>query len=669
MVLSIAHDLRGRVKSHRLGIEQSGGKGGGIAAAQIGADPHQPGKGDGVAFGKAIAAKAFDLAKTAFGKLRFIAARDHAADQFVPKCVHPAHPAECRHRPAQHIRFAGGEARRNNRQLHRLFLKQWHAQRLAQHLFQFVRRAVIGVGRGKFHRLAPLPPPQIGVNHFALDRPRADNRHLNRQIVKTARPDAGQHVHLGAAFNLENADAVAAPQHGINIGRIIGHAVQRIAGAAGGRDQIKCLGNARQHPQRQHIDLHQPQCVNIILVPFDERPVRHGGVADWHQFIQPPGGQHKAADVLRQMARGHQQLLNNAVHPGDFGIVDVEPRLGKAGLVQFARKTAPDGRCQPGGDILRQAQRLADLAHRAARAIMDGGGGNGGAVAAIAGIDILDHLLAPFMFKIDINVGRFAAFFGNETRKQQIIFAGVHRRNPQYVTDGGIGGAAPALAQNPPRLRPGDNVVDGQEIGRIFHLRDQRQFLVDQRLHRGWHPVWPARGGAAAHQFGQPPLGIIARWHRLAGIFIAQLVERKADPGEKARSLCHRIGMGGEQPGDFGGAVQMAFGIGRQPLARPRHRGVTADGGHHIVQRAGGGIGVKRVAGGDQRDARRIGDGGQRRQPPPIAPAARHDRAQPQRAGEGRRHLAQHRRIARTRHPRRIGQQDQLQWCASPTPA
>jgi hypothetical protein len=54
---------------------------------------------------------------------------------------------------------------------------------------------------------------------------------------------------------------------------------------------------------------------------------------------------------------------------------------------------------------------------------MDDGGGNPGAVAAIAGIDICS-LFAPFMFQIDVNIGRFVARLGQETGKEQLSRTG-----------------------------------------------------------------------------------------------------------------------------------------------------------------------------------------------------------------------------------------------------
>src|SRR3546814_20788750 len=89
---------------------------------------------------------------------------------------------------------------------------------------------------------------------------------------------------------------------------------------------------------------------------------------------------------------------------------------------------APDRARKPRGHILRKAQRLADLEKRAAGAIMDDGGGNARAVAAIARIDILHQLLAPLVLEIDVHVGRLAAIHGPHAREEQAMLSWEERR-------------------------------------------------------------------------------------------------------------------------------------------------------------------------------------------------------------------------------------------------
>src|SRR3546814_11902715 len=93
---------------------------------------------------------------------------------------------------------------------------------------------------------------------------------------------------------------------------------------------------------------------------------------------------------------------------------------------------------------------------RAAGAIMDDGGGNARAVASIARIDILHHLLAPLVLEIDVDVGRLAAILGHEAREEQVMLQGVDRRDAKQEAADRIGGRSAALPQDRRLPRPGE---------------------------------------------------------------------------------------------------------------------------------------------------------------------------------------------------------------------
>ena len=84
---------------------------------------------------------------------------------------------------------------------------------------------------------------------------------------------------------------------------------------------VEGLADAGEHAEREHVDLHQAERVDVVLVPFDEGALRHGGVADGRQFVEPPARQHEAADMLRKMTRKTEQPLgemNGAADDRDF---------------------------------------------------------------------------------------------------------------------------------------------------------------------------------------------------------------------------------------------------------------------------------------------------------------------------------------------------------------
>src|SRR5690606_35619729 len=82
-----------------------------------------------------------------------------------------------------------------------------------------------------------------------------------------------------------------------------------------------------------------------------------------------------------------------------------------------------------------QAERLADIPDGAPRAVADHRGGEPRAVAAVFPVDVLDHLLAPLMLEIDVDVGRLVAGGGDEALEQQPAALGRDRRYAEAVAD------------------------------------------------------------------------------------------------------------------------------------------------------------------------------------------------------------------------------------------
>src|SRR6202035_2688007 len=121
-----------------------------------------------------------------------------------------------------------------------------------------------------------------------------------------------------------------------------------------------------------------------------------------------------------------------------------------------------------------------DLADRRARAVADYGGGKTGAVAAVFFVDVLDHLLAPLVLEIDIDVGRLAARRADEALEQHVDAGRVDRGDAEAIADHRIGRRAAPLAQDAAAPGERDDVVHGQEIAGEIQPLDQRQLVFDQ---------------------------------------------------------------------------------------------------------------------------------------------------------------------------------------------
>ena len=185
------------------------------------------------------------------------------------------------------------------------------------------------------------------------------------------------------------------------------------------------------------------------------------------------------------------------------GSLGVEP-LGRGQRRQphlVAR--APAGLGQPCRDVLREAHGLADLADGAAGAVADDGGADRRPLAAVAVVDVLDHLLAALVLEVDVDVGRLAAAGRDEALEQQVVLGRVHRGDAQHVADRRVGGRAAALAEDALSPREADDLVHRQEVGRVAQLARSAAARGRSARRFGRRAARPARGRAAATRVGQ----------------------------------------------------------------------------------------------------------------------------------------------------------------------
>jgi hypothetical protein len=90
-------------------------------------------------------------------------------------------------------------------------------------------------------------------------------------------------------------------------------------------------------------------------------------------------------------------------------------------LLDALLRPAPDLRGQHLDEVLGKPQRLADVADRALGAIANHGRAESGVVAAVLVEDPLHDDFAPFMFEIDVDVGRLVALLRDEALEQKVI--------------------------------------------------------------------------------------------------------------------------------------------------------------------------------------------------------------------------------------------------------
>ena len=104
----------------------------------------------------------------------------------------------------------------------------------------------------------------------------------------------------------------------------------------------KAALHAGQHAERQDVDLHELERVDVVLVPFDDLAVGHRGRLDRHEVVEPVVGQHEAAGVLAEMARRADQLAGEIERQAQASVGEVEVQLLDVPVLDAFLRPAPD---------------------------------------------------------------------------------------------------------------------------------------------------------------------------------------------------------------------------------------------------------------------------------------------------------------------------------------
>ncbi len=109
---------------------------------------------------------------------------------------------------------------------------------------------------------------------------------------------------------------------------------------------------------------------------------------------------------------------------------------------------------------------------------MDDCGAKPRPVTSVALINMLDDLFAPFMFKVHINIGRFIARFGDKAFKDHGADLGADRGYAKTIAHHRIGRRTAPLTENIAGARKMHNIAHRQEIGFIFQLGNEGEFML-----------------------------------------------------------------------------------------------------------------------------------------------------------------------------------------------
>src|SRR5215208_5312474 len=142
----------------------------------------------------------------------------------------------------------------------------------------------------------------VRMDGLPLDRPRADERDLHREVVEVLRPRTQQALHLRPALDLEVADRVGALDVAVDV-RIVERdagEVDRLAFRLGDLDDAVLDGG--QHPEPEQVDLQEARVRARVLVPLADLTTFHGGRLHGNELDERAAGDDHPARVLRDVA-------------------------------------------------------------------------------------------------------------------------------------------------------------------------------------------------------------------------------------------------------------------------------------------------------------------------------------------------------------------------------
>ena len=230
------------------------------------------------------------------------------------------------------------------------------------------------------------------------------------------------------------------------------------------------------------------------------------------------------------------------------------------------------------------AERATHVAQRAARAVADHHRRERGALAAIAGIEVLDHLLAPLVLEVDVDVRRLVALARDEPLHQQRQARRIDLGDAEAEAHGRVGSRATALAEDAALAGMAHHVVHGEEERLVTEFGDERELVLDLGAHALRGPARPAPAHALRRQQAQVTGRAVPVRDDLPWVLVAQLPEVEAHAaGDRERLLQQRWRV---QLRERCATAQVAFAIGLEPVAGRSERGMQADRGERVLQRA-----------------------------------------------------------------------------------
>ena len=441
--LGVADERGGRVEAHRLRVQERAEELGRVVAAQPRRLVGEQAERGGVRLREPEPGEADELVVDRVRRRLVDPVAEAALDEPGPERLDRLLAPLAAHRAAEPFGLPHAEARGRHRDVEHLILEDDDAERLPERLAErLVLDRVDEVGVDA----EPLAALDVGVDGLALDRPRADERDLDGQVVEVLGAGAQEALHLGAALDLEEPDGVGVLDLAVDLGIVERdpREVDRLAVEA--RDQLDGLLDGGEHPEAEQVDLEEAGVGARVLVPLADLAAGHRGGLHRDEVDQRPRRDHHPARVLGEVARQAGDLVGQLAEG-----LPARARVGAGHVLELGGDTGCLPAVGDAGEPLelgeREPERLADVADRAAAAVGREGRDERGVLAAVALGDGDDQLLADVAREVEVDVGHRDQLVVEEPAEREVRLDRVDVRQAGEVADD----RADARAPPPPR--------------------------------------------------------------------------------------------------------------------------------------------------------------------------------------------------------------------------
>ena len=301
----------------------------------------------------------------------------------------------------------------------------------------------------------------------------------------------------------------------------------------------------------------------------------------------------------------------------DLGVGLVEraelPRLGVAGVGRVEDAGQRDALAHhvrrhrlgdPVADGVGHAEHPGGVLHRLLG--LDGAVGDdlGDPLLAVGLGGVADHVAAPALVEVEVDVGHRDALGVEEPLEQQLVLDRVELGDAHRVGDQRAGGRPTARA-DPDAVALGvlHQVGGDQEVAREAHLAHHADLVLGLLAVRLGDAVREAGVQAALDLLDQPGVLALALGHGEPGHQVRALVELHVHPLGDRQGVVAGLREVPPEVAHLGGALEVeVLGVELEPV-RVGHRLAGLHAQQHLVRGGVGGVGVVQVVGGEERAA------------------------------------------------------------------